>query len=118
LIGDYIVKTCGGAQVNSFRRERAGVPLIVPHRQINDKPYTNSMNIALEDTSTEKLTTNAGMPKYAHYAESVSVTEGYVMGKPVLAVCGELFIPSRDPKKFPVCPICKEIVEALFLDKE
>jgi hypothetical protein len=76
------------------------------------------MTISIQDTSTEELVTDTGGPKYAHYAESVSVTEGYVLGKPVLAVCGELFIPSRDPKKFPVCPICKEIVEALFLDKE
>lgn len=57
-------------------------------------------------------------PKYAHYAESGSVTEGYVLGKPVVAICGEVFVPSRDPKKFPLCPICKEIVEALLLDSE
>ncbi len=56
--------------------------------------------------------------KYAHYAESGSVTEGYVLGKPVVAICGEIFVPSRDPKKFPLCPICKEIVEALLLDSE
>ena len=54
-------------------------------------------------------------PKLAHYAESVSVTQGYVLGTPVQAICGELFVPSRDPKKFPICPICKEIVDALFL---
>jgi hypothetical protein len=53
--------------------------------------------------------------RFAHYAEKVSVTEGYVLGTPVLAVCGKLFIPSRDPKKFPLCPICKKISEALFL---
>lgn len=52
--------------------------------------------------------------KFAHYAEKVSVTEGYVLGTPVLAVCGKLFVPSRDPKKFPLCPICKKICEALF----
>ena len=56
--------------------------------------------------------------KYAHYAEAGSVTEGYVLGKPVVAICGEVFVPSRDPKKYPLCPICKEIVEALLLDSE
>jgi len=56
--------------------------------------------------------------KFAHYAEKVSVTEGYVFGTPVLAVCGKLFIPSRDPKKFPLCPICKKISEALFFSQE
>ena len=56
--------------------------------------------------------------QYAHYAEKVSVTEGYVLGTPVFAVCGKLFIPSRDPKKFPLCPICKKISEALFFSEE
>jgi hypothetical protein len=57
-------------------------------------------------------------PRYAHYAESVSVTEGYVIGKPVAALCGVVFVPSNDPLKFPICPICKKIVEALFLGEE
>lgn len=73
---------------------------------------------ALLEEKTENHTTESGEPRYAHYADSVSVTEGYITGKPVLAVCGKLFVPSRDPKKFPICPICKEIVEALFLPEE
>ena len=76
------------------------------------------MTSTLEDVSVRQELTENGTPKYAHYAESVSVTEGYVLGKPVLAICGELFIPSRDPKKFPVCPICKDLIEALFLAEE
>lgn len=57
-------------------------------------------------------------PMYAHYADSISVTEGYVTGKTVRALCGLFFVPSRDPLKFPICPSCKEIVEALLLDSE
>lgn len=56
--------------------------------------------------------------KVAHLAEKVSVTEGYVLGTPVVAICGKIFIPSRDPEKFPICPICKEIADALFLGAE
>lgn len=56
--------------------------------------------------------------KFSHYAEKVSITEGYVLGSPVIAICGKIFIPSRDPKKFPICPICKELAEALFLSSE
>jgi hypothetical protein len=69
------------------------------------------------DTETEQQSETSS-PKYAHYAESVSVTEGYIIGRPIVALCGEVFIPSRDPKKFPICPICKEIVEALLLPEE
>jgi hypothetical protein len=69
------------------------------------------------DTSTlEEIELDVdGSPKYAHLAEKTSVTEGYVLGTPIMAVCGKVFVPSRDPKKFPICPICKEIVDALFL---
>jgi hypothetical protein len=56
--------------------------------------------------------------KFSHYAEKVSITEGYILGSPVIAICGKIFIPSRDPKKFPICPICKELAEALFLSSE
>jgi hypothetical protein len=55
---------------------------------------------------------------YAHYANAAKVTEGYIMGTPVIALCGIEFIPSRDPEKLEICSICKKIVEALFLNHE
>ena len=54
----------------------------------------------------------------AHYADAAKVTEGYIMGTPVIALCGKVFIPHRNPEKLRVCPICKEIVDALFLNHE
>ena len=54
----------------------------------------------------------------AHYAEAAEVTEAYVMGNPIVALCGKIFIPSRDPQKLRVCPICKEIADSLFLSSE
>ena len=55
---------------------------------------------------------------FAHYAEAAKVTEGYIMGTPVVALCGKVFIPSRDPLKLRICPICKEIADALYLNRE
>jgi hypothetical protein len=54
----------------------------------------------------------------AHWADAAEVTEGYIMGTPVIALCGKVFIPSRDPEKLRVCPVCKEIVDALFLGNQ
>ena len=31
------------------------------------------------------------------------------MGTPVVALCGKVWVPSRAPEKFPVCPECEEI---------
>jgi hypothetical protein len=55
---------------------------------------------------------------FAHYAEAAKVTEGYIMGTSVVALCGKVFIPSRDPLKLRICPICKEIADALYLNRE
>ncbi|MHB1987215.1 MAG: DUF3039 domain-containing protein [Acidimicrobiales bacterium] len=38
-----------------------------------------------------------------------SVAEGIVNGTPVKALCGKTWVPNRDPKRYPVCPTCKEI---------
>ena len=41
------------------------------------------------------------------------LTEAMVMGTPVVALCGKVWVPSRAPEKFPVCPECKEVWESL-----
>lgn len=51
--------------------------------------------------------------RFSHYAPKDKVTEALVMGTPVIALCGKVWVPSRDGSKFPVCPTCKEIYESL-----
>lgn len=46
-------------------------------------------------------------------AAGPSVVEGIVNGTPVKALCGKVWIPGRDPKRFPLCPTCKEIAEGM-----
>ncbi len=47
--------------------------------------------------------------RFAHYVRKEKIVESAVSGKPVTALCGKRWIPSRDPNKFPICPTCKEI---------
>ncbi|HLH46100.1 MAG TPA: DUF3039 domain-containing protein [Acidimicrobiales bacterium] len=42
-----------------------------------------------------------------------SVVEGMVNGTPVKALCGKVWIPGRDPKRYPMCPTCKEVAESM-----
>ena len=51
--------------------------------------------------------------RFSHYVEKDKLTEAMVMGTPVVALCGKVWVPSRDPEKYPVCPQCKEIYESL-----
>jgi hypothetical protein len=47
--------------------------------------------------------------RFSHYVDKHKLTEAMVMGTPVVALCGKVWVPSRAPEKFPVCPECQEI---------
>jgi len=42
-----------------------------------------------------------------------SVVEGIVNGTAVRALCGKVWVPGRDPKKYPLCQTCKDIAEQM-----
>ena len=48
----------------------------------------------------------------AHIVKDPSkVTEAYILGTPVEALCGHVFTPSKDPKALPICDTCKDIAD-------
>ncbi len=51
--------------------------------------------------------------KFAHYVEKEKIVESAVTGKPVIALCGKVWVPGRDPSKFPICPDCQKKYESL-----
>ena len=59
-----------------------------------------------------------GKPIVAHIVKTdpgesaaAKVLEARIFGTPVEALCGHVWVPSRDPKKFPLCEECKSIYE-------
>lgn len=42
------------------------------------------------------------------------VTSAYIEGTPLEALCGEVFVPSRDPDSLPPCERCLEIVAEIL----
>lgn len=72
----------------------------------------------IQKINPKSVADNFEEKKFAHYAEKTAVTEGYVLGTLVTALCGKLFVPSRDPENFPICSECKDILESLFLHTE
>src|SRR3712207_2926623 len=51
--------------------------------------------------------------RFAHYVRKEKILESALTGEPVVALCGKVWVPGRDPSKFPVCPVCKEIYDGL-----
>jgi hypothetical protein len=45
-----------------------------------------------------------------------AVTEASILGTPVVALCGWVFVPMKDPKKHPRCQMCQDIYAEFILD--
>ncbi|HEY8294488.1 MAG TPA: DUF3039 domain-containing protein [Micrococcaceae bacterium] len=56
--------------------------------------------------------------RFAHYVRKEKIMESALSGEPVIALCGKVWIPGRDPQKFPVCPECKAIYDGLRPGKD
>jgi hypothetical protein len=56
--------------------------------------------------------------RFAHYADRDEIMEASVFGTPITALCGKVWVPSRDPGRFPVCQQCKDIYDGLEKGEE
>ncbi|GAA5223390.1 DUF3039 domain-containing protein [Nesterenkonia rhizosphaerae] len=65
----------------------------------------------IERQHQEQLSEPGDHERFSHYVKKDKIMESALEGGAVVALCGKVWVPSRDPKKFPVCPECKEIYE-------
>jgi hypothetical protein len=70
---------------------------------MTDDEHERFTHIVLEGFQPEKGNFIAAGP---------TVVEGIVNGTAVRALCGKVWIPNRNPARYPVCPTCKEVAEA------
>ncbi|MBO0714044.1 MAG: DUF3039 domain-containing protein [Acidimicrobiales bacterium] len=74
-------------------------------------------NMSLTDptiTETTRPSTGDGdHDRFTHIVLPASaVAEAVVTGKPCRALCGKVWVPSHDPKRYPICPTCKDVASA------
>jgi DUF3039 family protein len=49
--------------------------------------------------------------RFSHYVEKHKLSDALINGTPVIALCGKVWVPSRDPERFPLCPACKRLYD-------
>jgi hypothetical protein len=69
--------------------------------------------IGLTEADTRSHTADGDHERFAHYAPKDEIMQALVEGIPIVALCGKVWVPHRDPSKYPVCPTCEEIFGAL-----
>ncbi|MGN6089707.1 MAG: DUF3039 domain-containing protein [Actinomycetales bacterium] len=77
-----------------------------------DSPGGGTGTLVEEETRL-RPTDDGDHERFAHYAPKDQIVEAMVTGTPIRALCGKVWVPSRDPNRYPVCPECKEIYEGL-----
>jgi hypothetical protein len=66
-----------------------------------------------ETVTTPQVTEPGDHEKFAHFVPKAELNDALITGNPVRALCGKMWTPTRDPKKFPICPDCKAIWEQM-----
>ena len=79
------------------------------------RPVTRTIVDTIVDTEHVLET---GKPASAHIVKTdpgenaaAKVLEARIYGTPIEALCGHVWVPSRDPKQLPLCEECKSIYE-------
>jgi len=72
-----------------------------------------SVTSVLEREEQRELAEPGDHERYAHYVRKEKILASAINGTPVIALCGKVWVPGRDPGKFPVCPVCQEIYDGL-----
>jgi len=74
---------------------------------------TDVLDKELEELLNQEQVEDGDHERFAHYVQKDKILESALTGKPVIALCGKVWVPGRDPEKFPVCPDCKKIYDKL-----
>jgi hypothetical protein len=74
---------------------------------------TSTLDRELEELLANEQLDEGDHDRFSHYVQEEKILESALSGKPVIALCGKVWTPGRDPQKFPICPSCKEIYESL-----
>lgn len=82
------------------------------------EPETVGGVSTIEREETRQVEEPGDHERFAHYVRKEKIMESALSGEPVIALCGKVWTPGRDPEKFPVCPTCKVIYQGLRPGKD
>lgn len=68
----------------------------------------------LDAPTATPLDSDGDHDRFAHIVSPASAaTEAMVTGVPCRAICGKVWVPSRSPERYPLCPECKSAYELI-----
>ncbi len=84
-----------------------------PYREDPGASPTSTAVLDRQKQEQEERTDDGDHDRFAHYVRKDKIAQAALSNSPVIALCGKVWVPGRDPKKYPVCPQCKEIYDGI-----
>nr|WP_300340067.1 DUF3039 domain-containing protein [Actinomyces sp.] len=84
-----------------------------PGRPLSDPSTGASTGTAVLEREDLQSTDDGDADRFAHYVRKDKIAAAAATGRPVVALCGKVWTPGRDPSRYPVCPTCKQIYEQM-----
>ena len=72
-----------------------------------------SVGTAVLEREELQSTDDGDADRFAHYVRKDRIAAAATTGRPVVALCGKVWIPTRDASQYPVCPTCKELRDSM-----
>lgn len=88
-------------------------PTTSPTTAPSTTPVVAPAPVIVEEPAPVPVNDEGDHDRFAHIVRKDDQMKGYVMGEAVIALCGKVWVPSRDPERYPVCPACKEILSKI-----
>lgn len=63
----------------------------------------------LELPKTKPTSGDGDQDRFSHFVRRDRANLSAVTGAAVVALCGKVWVPTRDAKKYPICPRCKAL---------
>jgi hypothetical protein len=71
------------------------------------------MSVTSPEVTTVDETTDDS-DSVAHIIKKSDWEKAYIMGEPVMALCGKLWVPHKNPDNLPMCGRCTETFREIF----
>lgn len=88
-------------------------PFSIHYDASTGAPAPGTSTTTVVEPDIRPVTDDGDHDRFAHYTRRADANRAYVEGTPVRALCGKVWVPSRDPSRYPVCPECAKIREQL-----
>lgn len=104
-------------ETNAAATATAAQPLWISHRPTNNATEAETARprtATITEPDVRPVTDDGDHDRFAHYTRKADANRAYVEGTPIRALCGKVWVPSRDPSRYPVCPECEKIRQSIL----